>query len=268
MSPDILRVSNLRFAEQQEIIERHTAWMIRYAGALENAISGDRGVITGALVKLMRSNLAAEFTKDFTPDKNRVAIFSGKSAPVHKAIFQASMDLAQATGQQLIPPAEIVFDDWQNQSMYLPKENITIASDGQPDPWVVIGDLRNQGVSVGIHEDHSRAGYKYNRLLQDLRRGLISDLYYYSTPAFPDEFWNQKVHYGLCDNTFNLYMASLSQLYSERIFLENYGCLRIFDGNQSLVMVQPDQSVMESLGMGQTGLHFLEDHLQRSVSAM
>jgi hypothetical protein len=236
--------STITGLERDACLNDYERWLGNQRAKLLEGISDPERL--QSCTKQMRSNLASFFQTNYATSQERVAILSGRSAPLHRFIFEQAFRSASQEAP-LFKPDFMYFDDWQNQHLYINRQSTTPNLFNSPYPLEVLRGLQERNVEVAIHEDHTRIGGKHTFLIEHWREGLINQIYQYSAPIFPDHHWIADFHFGLRDEWFNKFFSGYSKLYSQREFYKAHGFMEVIDSNRTHILTNDSSQFQQSM---------------------
>jgi len=250
--------STIAGSEREVSLSRYEGWLFNQMGKLKEGISDPQRLQQCS--EAMRVSLAQFFQDAYAQPHDNIAVFSGRSAPLHRFIFEQAFK--QASGvSSLHKPEFVYFDDWQNQHLYINRESTTPNFQNSPDPFQVLEQLHQRGAQVAIHEDHTRLGGKHTFLIEHWKKGLIDQIYQYSAPVFPDHHWIKDFHFALKDEWYNRFFSGFSKLYSQREFYRAHGFMEVMDEKRSHILTSESSSFKQAMAT----LHEASGYLEQAL---
>lgn len=250
--------STIAGSEREASLSMYEVWLGTQKGKIEEGLADPQRLQQCS--QDMRGALAGFFQNEYALPQDNIAVFSGRSAPLHRFIFEQAFKQASQDAN-LFKPEFVYFDDWQNQHLYINRESTTPNFQNSPDPFLVMAQLHERGANIAIHEDHTRLGGKHTFLIEHWKKGLIDQIYQYSAPVFPDHHWIRDFHFALRDEWYNRFFSGFSKLYSQREFYKTHGFMEVLDKHRSHILTSDSSQFRQAMAT----LHEASGHLEQAL---
>lgn len=250
--------STISGTERETGLAHYEGWLRNQVDKLKEGLADPVRIIGST--QQMRRSLAQFFSSNYATFQDRTAVFAGRSAPLHRFIFEQAFKQASLDAD-LHRPEPVYFDDWQNQHLYINRNSTTPNFMNSPDPFTILQALKQRGSQVAIHEDHTRLGGKHTFLIEHWKKGFIDQIYQYSAPVFPDHHWIKDFYFGLRDEWYNRFFSGYSKLYSQREFYKTHGFMEVLDANRSHILTSESPQFQQAMAT----LHEASGYLEQAL---